>query len=115
MLPDGVTHLAWLAGDLGDEVEVAVVVEQGETGLFGGGGDEQIGDLASPLAAGGEEALDLAGPLDMGGGIHPVARDAQGRAVRPAGRSGEPGLVDACPARRACPPGPLAARPDPRG
>jgi hypothetical protein len=55
-----------LAGDLGDEVEVRVVVQDADAELLCCGGDEQVGDLAAPFAAAGEQALDLQRAAHMG-------------------------------------------------
>jgi hypothetical protein len=51
--------LAALACNRSDEVEVRVVVEHGDVKLLGGSGDKEVGDLAAPLAALGEETLHL--------------------------------------------------------
>lgn len=71
--------LAALVCGLCDEVEVAVVVQDGEVELFGGSGDEQVGDLAPALAALGEQALNLERATDVrwGGrdGLEAVERD----------------------------------------
>jgi hypothetical protein len=49
-----------LAGDRGDEVEVLVDVQDGESGEFGGCCDEEVGDRwGAVLAAVGAESLDL--------------------------------------------------------
>jgi len=62
----GLYHpLARLARHVGDEVEVAVVVQQRQARLLGGGGDQEVGNLASPLTARGQDALDLAGATDV--------------------------------------------------
>src|SRR5256885_16428241 len=47
-----------LTGDLGDEIEVVVVVQHHELGRLGGGSDQQVGDLGSPvLTSFGERVL----------------------------------------------------------
>src|SRR5947208_12494554 len=38
-----------LTGDLGDEIEVVVVVQHHEPGRLGGGRDQQVGDLGSSV------------------------------------------------------------------
>jgi hypothetical protein len=51
-----------LAGDLGDQVEAAVVVEEGQAVQFGGGGDDRVYRAgAAMLTQGGELTLDLPG------------------------------------------------------
>lgn len=57
--------LALLSSDRGDEIEVGVVVEHDMASLLGRGGDQQVRDLPTPLAAGSEHALHLACPLQM--------------------------------------------------
>jgi hypothetical protein len=41
-----------LAGDGGDDVEVAVVVENGETRRGRSGGDQEVGDSCRPMSTG---------------------------------------------------------------
>jgi hypothetical protein len=60
--------LTRLSGHRSDEVEVAVVVKHRVSSLFGGSSDQQIGDLTTPPAVGGEKALDLSRSLHMSGG-----------------------------------------------
>src|SRR5579871_5018686 len=57
--------LAGLAGHLGNELKVGVVVQQRESGALGGSGDQQIRDFSSPLASRGQESLDLTGPTQV--------------------------------------------------
>jgi hypothetical protein len=49
-----------MPGDVGDELEVAVVVEHGETASFGGRGDERIGQFAATESRRGKRTLKLA-------------------------------------------------------
>src|SRR5438105_3817662 len=78
--------LTWLACHLGDEVEVAVVVEQNELSLLGGRGNEEIGHLASALASGGEQPLHLARSADMiGGRLHQFEDCQVGHVLVPLG------------------------------
>ena len=61
--------LHWLAGEVGDEVEVLVEMEHGALIELGHCGDQQVGDGGSAvLAALGQEALHLHGPVLCGGG-----------------------------------------------
>lgn len=57
--------LAVLACHLGDQVEVRVVVKQDESLLLSRCGDEQVWNLAAPLASRGEETLHLPGALNV--------------------------------------------------
>jgi hypothetical protein len=57
-----------LACDLGDQVEVIIVVKQREPSRLGGSGNKQIWDLPSSLAAGCQKALDLPGTSHVIGG-----------------------------------------------
>jgi len=53
-----------LTGDIGDELEVLVVMQDGELCQFGSGGDEQVWDGRRPvLAAFGERDLDFHGAV----------------------------------------------------
>src|SRR5437879_5998909 len=58
--------LAALPGYGRDEVEVSVVVQHPEVELLCRRGDQEIGDLPTALAEGGEHSLDLQGPADVG-------------------------------------------------
>ena len=50
----------WLACDLGDDVEVLVEVQDGESGELCGGGDDQVRDRGGTvLAAVGQQGQDL--------------------------------------------------------
>jgi hypothetical protein len=53
-------------------------MKDGVPNLFGGSSDQQIGDLATPLAVGGEEALDLPRSLHMSGGGLNQLEDVKG-------------------------------------
>ncbi len=57
---------ASLPGDLGDEVEVGIIVQYGQVVLFGGRGDQQVGDLSATLAPLREESLYSERPLYVG-------------------------------------------------
>ena len=57
-----------MAGDVGDEVEVLVEVEDGEVVQLRGCGDDEVGDGGCPvLASVGEEHLDRHGAVYDGG------------------------------------------------
>jgi SAM-dependent methyltransferase len=70
--------LSALAGDIGDQVEVAVVVEHSQVEGFAGGCDEQVGDLAASLAAVRQEALDLQGAMEVSRGGLDGGEDIEG-------------------------------------
>jgi hypothetical protein len=57
-----------LTGDFGDEIEVGVVVQNGDGQCLGGCGNQQVWDLAASFAALGQEALDLQRTVDVSGG-----------------------------------------------
>jgi hypothetical protein len=68
--------VAALAGELGDALEVGVVVEDGQAGLLGAGGDEQVWQRnRAVLGALGEHRLNLQRPRN-GGVVDRCARQA---------------------------------------
>jgi hypothetical protein len=64
--------LGWSAGEGGDHVEVAVVVEDGDAILLGRGGDEEVGERQGPM-----EACMEGVPLDLQGAGEAVVVGAQ--------------------------------------
>lgn len=57
--------LGRLAGEVGDEIEVVVVVEHHETGGLRYGGDEEVGDLRAALVTPlGESILHVYRPVE---------------------------------------------------
>lgn len=78
--------MAGLAGASGDEIEVGVVVEHGDVELLGGGGNQQVGNLASALMARCQQSLDLhRTPQVVGGGVDPHERVQAGNQAVPLG------------------------------
>jgi hypothetical protein len=58
--------LGWLAGYLGDQVVVAVVVQDGDALSFGDRGDEQVGEADCPdLPAAPQRGLHVQGPVPV--------------------------------------------------
>src|SRR5262249_29177998 len=66
--PGGNHPFARLTGDLRDHVEVGVVMDDRQTVLLGGRGDQQVGPLSAPLTSPRQETLYLTGAANMFGG-----------------------------------------------
>jgi hypothetical protein len=60
--------LTRLTGDGSDQIEVGVIVHDGQFGELGGAGDNQVRYLATTLMLGGEQSLSLLGSANVLGG-----------------------------------------------